>query len=250
MTGSFLMLSMALAIVLFFVRYRAKITENENKIKTLENKTQIELISKTIEAEEKQKEMIANNLHDGLSSMLNALRVALADEKKSTLAEIEEKEHRVQMLDHCIAEVTATCYDLMPPTIKDYGLKKAIEFYMKTLGKAKGIKCTVNSSSGEKCNSLDTTIQINVFRASQEVINNAIKHSGCTLFDFDIKEENDSIQFIFTHDGLGIDNKDVESLTGNGLGLNSLRTRVLVLKGRIRFYKEPTSQIILEIPVR
>jgi signal transduction histidine kinase len=82
-------------------------------------------------------------------------------------------------------------------------------------------------------------MEINAFRILQEIIGNAIKHSGASELIVQIIQEPERLSLIAQDNGKGFDLQ--KATAGKGIGLNSIKSRVESMKGMIDIYSEPDS---------
>ena len=88
-----------------------------------------------------------------------------------------------------------------------------------------------------------------MFRILQESLNNAIKHSGAQHFEVRLRAVSDEIQLTVHDCGVGFDAP--AALSGQGLGLISMRERASLAKGTISITSKPMAgtEITLRAPI-
>ena len=62
-------------IVFFVVLYQKKVIIQRNEIEAIRVKHQRELLKRTLEVEEREREQIAKNIHDDLGALISILRL-------------------------------------------------------------------------------------------------------------------------------------------------------------------------------
>lgn len=254
--GIFITLFLATIVVLFVVFYQRKMLLKEASIKMMEQEKQIELFKASVEAEEKQKEKIARNLHDEINPILNTLKFNLtkhrvkAQKNELDPASIAPDE---KTLDDVIEGIRAICYDLIPSFFLEYGLIVSLESYVKNIQRIGDITSEFNADViPEEMESFSRQEQLNIYRVCLEILNNLFKHSGCSHFNVSITSIKKNLVFEVTHNGKGISNEEMNIFTekSKGLGLKSLKARVILLKANINYYKNiNTSSITLTVPL-
>jgi two-component system, NarL family, sensor histidine kinase FusK len=75
----------------------------------------------------------------------------------------------------------------------------------------------------------DPLMQINLYRAAQEAINNALKYSHCRRIWIDLEREESLQTLSVSDDGMGVCQEEMER--ASGLGLHNLRHRASLLGG-------------------
>lgn len=72
-------------------------------------------------------------------------------------------------------------------------------------------------------------MQINLYRAAQEAVNNALKYSQGHHIGIDLEREGGMQRLSISDDGVGVDPEQMER--ASGLGLHNLRHRASLLGG-------------------
>jgi signal transduction histidine kinase len=107
------------------------------------------------------------------------------------------------------------------------GLTVALEGLAKTTRSLNGIDCTLRIKSNVDL--LDPPMQINLYRAAQEAVNNALKYSQGRHIWIDLEHEGGMQRLSISDDGMGVDQERMER--ASGLGLHNLRHRASLLGG-------------------
>lgn len=187
------------------------------KIKQSEEK----IVKATIETQEKERSRIAEDLHDDLGPILSSIKI-YSDLLLSTTKTAEEKiefSKKIQELTNMAVNNTRTiANNLMPNTLKDFGLLQAIEMFCETINKAEIIKIEFTSNSTSK---IDKTNEIVIYRVITELINNSIKHSNCKNIQLNISI-GENLNIFYKDDGCGISSKKNDK----GMGMNNIINRL------------------------
>ena len=83
-----------------------------------------------------------------------------------------------------------------------------------------------------------------LFRVIQEFIQNSLKHSGCGMIAVEITDQPGGLSVIILDDGKGFDAGDIHS---NGIGLNNMKRRILLVGGLFDLTSEPGKGTCLHI---
>ncbi len=254
--GCLIMFLLILVIILFVVTYQRKMLEKENRIRIMDQEKQIALFKATVEAEEKQKEKIARNLHDEINPLLTLLKLNLskhrADAKKNQF-DPETLREDAKLIDATISGIRTSCQDLIPSFLFTFGIEKSVEEMIDTLNNSGTIHASFeNQLEIGNQNNFPKQTQLVIYRICMEILNNIIKHTGCKKLSLVLKADSNSFQIIYKHDGNGISNEEIETISENssGLGLKSLKARVLMINAHLNYLKDnPQSSITLTIPL-
>ncbi|MEA4921061.1 MAG: ammonium transporter [Clostridiaceae bacterium] len=200
-----------------------------------------------VATQEREREKIARDLHDGVGQSLVALKINLGllpiRSEDEQLRQHAEK--TVKMVDSTIAEIRSVIGNLKPTELKNDGLSNGIIALCRKLEELSGIQF--------HCNITDTmpkwteTEELNIYRIVQECLTNTIKHSGATETDVNLLSLSESVFLISVIDnGKGFDMQSINS----GFGLNNIRERADMLNAKmvIDSAEGQGTRVILEIP--
>lgn len=205
-------------------------------------------LSAIIEGEERERQRIAKELHDGLGQYLSASNMNL----KSVFEDLEEIpsplettfQTGLRFLNHAISETRNISQNLMPKSIQDYGLELAAESLINHLRKTH--KITFYIYTNLKDVDLNEKIQINLYRILQEGINNAIRHGKPNKIEVQLVHSKGEILMTIEDDGVGFDK---DNIAGNGIGIRSIKTRVGAMSANLDIVSKPGKGTIISVVV-
>jgi len=242
--GSIGMLLLIGCIGLFILLYQKRMLEEKQKRITQELDYQNQMIKMQRESEERERKRIGADLHDSLGSLLWGAKVnasfiqryGVAEEVLSSFTDLN------QILDESISVVRRISWELTPEAFHYSGLSESIKKLCSRLG-GKGQEIIFQENETLLWND-DRALQ--VFRITQELINNAQKHSGASKIAASLVWSQEKLQLKVTDDGSGFDlNKDK-----SGVGLWNINHRVKLLNGKISIGNPPMekgTEICLEL---
>lgn len=243
-TVYFYALVSAILLATAVIVYKKSITQFKERDRYLNliNEQQKKLLNAEIEATERERNRIANDLHDGVSTDLISINLMLKRvSKKLNQDEFIEIESQ---LNNTIAGIKSIIYDLTPPGLQFFGLSAGIQNYLNIIRKSSTIEFRYEFL-GEELKDPNTGGII--FRIVQELINNSIKHAECSEIKISIVTNPDSITLSFSDNGHGFDINWVR----HGLGLSSIQSRVELLEGTVSINSNSTGTIYhISIPLR
>ena len=205
-----------------------------------------------MQGQEKERKRVAKELHDGLGQSLSAMNMHLGvlerDKSKLTDKSLKSIVILKGLLENTIVEVKSISYDLMPKVLESYGLTKALNYLRDVVddsGKLK-INLQVYGLKGR----LDDEIEVALYRISQELINNVIKHAAAKKISLQLIKHSQSIVLMVEDDGIGFETMRSKSDV-NGLGLKNISTRVNSLNGSFYIDSLPGkgTTITIELPL-
>jgi signal transduction histidine kinase len=208
--------------------------ETENYLVTESKKT-------FIRGEEKERSRISKELHDGLGPMLTTLKMMI----QSSGIEENKKEEMKQTTDQIIEEVRLFSYTLLPQSLSDFGVSKALENWIFKLKKITPIAINYSESLNIDPKELASDLQICIYRVIQELVNNSIKHSQASKIVIDISNSEEEIIISFYDDGVGF-SQQTEQM---GIGLLNIKERISILNGKIEINSSTLgTKIFIELP--
>lgn len=228
-------LLIALLGISFYRRYRLKQkTHLQNEILK-----QQELATKAVlEAEEKERQRIAKDLHDGIGQMMSAAKMNLSTfESETAFTNTDQKisfDKAVGLIDESCREIRVVSHNIMPNALLKNSLASAIREFIEKLDQKKLQVHLYTEGLDER---LDSNTETVLYRVVQECVNNVIKHSGASTLDISVVKDKDGINATIEDNGKGFDTTDKEKF--EGIGLKNIITRVEYLKGTVDFDSAP-----------
>ena len=208
----------------------------DDKQKELES-----LAGKLIEAQEQERKRIARELHDDFNQRLAALAVEL-----ETLERIPNalsgpvvrqltaaREHVGQLSD----DLHDMAYRLHPSLLEHVGLEVAMRDHISEFTKRTGLP--VKFIAREVPGSLLPDVATNLFRVTQESLQNVSKHAEATEVIVKLSGSSKGIGVSVRDNGKGFDLEDKDARV-KGIGLVSMQERVRLLGGFLRIHSLPT----------
>ncbi len=224
---------LGVAFLFFWDRESRKNYQRLEKEKEVEQ----EFAEKLIQAQEKEMQRIASDLHDEVGQRLTILKnmftmmpIIITEKKKTELFEKSRS-----MLDLSIDTVRKVSRGLRPFQINVIGLSGAIEELGKSIEDNSDIKMKMNIDPIDHC--FEKEQAFNIYRIIQEGINNAIKHGACTQIHIKIQEKDSGtpeVQMEIRDNGKGFDNSSSPTKTKLHFGLHSITSRTKALGGNFK----------------
>lgn len=218
--GWFLLALSLLLIValLIFVGYR---NLQRTKLGKLATEREKELMRALIDGEEKERERVANELHDGLASDLTGIKMILAQSEEKLPDGILDALSRVHEQTRRIS------HNLSPLNLEKLGLVMALRtFANENSNKQTNIQL-FSSKEQIEINPIEHAVLI--YRMIQELIQNALKHAACTSIEVQLIRHNQELTINIEDNGIGFDVKSNET----SFGLMNVRKQVELLNGEI-----------------
>ena len=205
---------------------------------TEQKKMQEKIIQSVIEGEDRERERIARELHDGLGQYLVAANMNFQsvqnDTKKLPAKRQDQFRTGLSLLNDALSETRSIAHNLMPKAIADYGLAAALQNLLHDLEKSTDIDFIFDHNLEDL--RLEDNAEVNLYRILQEAISNAVQHANCSSIRTSLYYRGNTLKVEIVDDGMGMELE--EHHKEKGLGLNSIQNRVKTLNGSIKFESE------------
>ena len=239
-----LVLGGVIAYQLFKFKQRQKDLINQRKISMLELKSMKSLI----EGQEKERNRVAKDLHDGLGANLSSIKLFIESQKDKYNPDIQTQllNPLAKNIDDACLETRSISHDLRPFSLK-YGFNSALGDLVKKAQTALPQTEVIFGSYGDEPQ-ISEEIALMVYRIVQELLNNAAKYAKATQITVQIFYEPDQFSVHIEDDGQGFDLQKVKE--GNGLG--NIRSRIDYLGGQVIWQAAPQqgTAVILSVPLQ
>ena len=153
--------------------------------------------------------------------------------------ELESFQKDRDFLDDVIKIVRKVSHDLSPTFVTKFGIVRAIENFTREI---EGIEASFESNL-EEDTEIQNFISDNLYYIITELINNLIKHENITTLNISFMKDNEELEVVIDHDGEGYTTEefDIFEKKSTGLGLSSIKSRTIVIRGELTFNKEEGS---------
>ncbi|NQZ78543.1 MAG: sensor histidine kinase [Ekhidna sp.] len=215
-------ISIALILGLILIntrkRYQMKVQMAEEKDRLQKNS-----FNAVIEAEEKERKRIAQELHDGLGQLLSTARLSISSLEDENVN--EQLAHAIKMIDMAVDETRNISHNLMPNALTSTGLKEALLDLGRKVNKSGSLHLEL---SIEDLSYFNESQSISIYRIVQEVLNNTIKYADARNIWISAWVDSDT-HLEIKDDGMGFDTKFIEH--NEGIGWKNIQSRVTLLGG-------------------
>jgi len=223
-----------------FIFYRSKQQQKEKlaKIRIEEQKKGLAAI---IQVQEEERKRIAKDLHDGIVQQLSGLKLGL--QKVFTDNETDETKKIIKILDDSAQELRELSHKMMPRSLGELGLIPSLEDMLdNSLGNSEINYQFEHFGITDRFNE---KIEIAIFRITQELINNVIKHSNANNVNIQLFKSGGNVMLIVEDDGKGINPNKQEM----GIGLLNISSRLDTINGKVNFEPSPESGTLATIKI-
>ena len=216
-----------------------------------------DLSQQLLKAHEDERQMIARELHDSVAQDLSTLKLVfktLFDNQENELDQKATNESKLfDLIDRTIASVRNLSYDLRPPGLSELGLIRTLTTYCEEFAAENDLKVEFQPAGFKKF-TMDSLVEINVYRLVQEGLNNIRKHARAHQVFVKLVGVSPNIILRIEDDGIGFDMKSRERSINEEkrLGLRSMKERVNLLQGEMTIDSFPGkgTKILIKFPFK
>ena len=215
---------------------RASIFKKEKEkltIEILEKEKQV--ADQLIQVQEEERKRLGRDLHDSIGGMLASLYLKTetiqSDSPEKSIAELR------QMIEQSIQEARSLSHNLTPHHLEENGLENVLQVQINLLRQKYPLDIHFFFQIDTE---LTQNLQVILYRISNELLQNIVKHARATEALLSISEIDGKIELIAEDNGKGID----PELPKKGIGLKNIQERVAYLKGDLDLESSPAGTTI------
>jgi signal transduction histidine kinase len=241
-----LLLSVLLLIALGIYSYQRYKARKEAELQQRIIEEQERGLEAVFHAQEEERKRIAKDLHDGIGQQLSGVKMAFQKLSKRLQGVLPEREGEIRQLTKVISEtadeVRSISHQMMPRALLELGLVEALEDMLSKSLAINNIRYDFEHHGIEQ--RLSEQKEVSLYRISQELINNIIKHSEATQVNVHLFKNKDKIILIIEDNGKGMGEVDSE-----GHGLMNIKSRLNTLNGEVNLEPSPFSGTLATIRI-
>lgn len=172
-----------------------------------------------LDAETKERSLLAKDLHDGLGGMLTLQKLKLDNN------EVDEAK---KLLDDSIMEMRRMAHHIMPEELQQNGLVTSLQDFAISVPGAQFHYFGDNHR-------LKPEMELVLYRCAYELVNNAMKHSGAEHIDIQLMVDKAQVALTVSDNGQGFEQKEPSA----GMGLKSIKNRIAQFDGKMEIISLP-----------
>ncbi len=194
------------------------------------------------QAEDRERQRMAEVLHDDLQQLLVAakLRLEMLCSKKQHDSQCDHEVDRIiGLLAQSIARSRSLSHELSPPILSGSGIEKAFEWLAAEMNEKYSLNVFIDAKLQNDCES--KALQAFAYRAVQEMLFNVVKHANIDKAQVRLRSYGDQLCIMVADKGKGFCREQFRVAGGSkgGFGLFSIRERVQYLGGRFKVFTMP-----------
>lgn len=219
--------SLCIVLAVFFANRLVNHIDRLDHQRSLFNKR---IMSAVLRTEERSRSTFAKELHDSLGPLLSTVKMSLSALSPENLND-EEREllkNTRNIIDEAIRSVRELSNNMSPQILVDFGLAQGVQSFITRIGALHKPKITFHTNLHKE--RFDSDVEVIFYRVICELINNSLKHSGCSSITLSLELENDQLHLNYADNGHGFQPKAVVDC---GMGLSNIVSRIDSLNGEL-----------------
>jgi two-component system, NarL family, sensor kinase len=231
-------LLLAVFIVFFIILLRRRQQKHLIEKQLLQSQHQQALLQTQLEIQEQTLKTISEEIHDNLSQTLGLAKLNL-NNLLATLPEGPGKPKALaakEAVARAIHDLRLLARTLHGDKLAETGLQQAIDAQLSIIG-GSGQFTTALEVSGEEWALTDQQEMV-LFRMAQELLHNAVKHSGGSHIAVGLAYSPNNFTLSVTDNGHGFDTAQLDA-SATGIGLTSLRNRAALIQATVTVESAP-----------
>lgn len=249
--GTAVLLMMAVFIIIFVAYYQQKQAKQQLALQEIQAQHRRELMAATFRGQEEERKRLAEDMHDGIGTMLSITKMSLNQLEKKLGSEVQvgfEIQKTRSMIDETMTNVRRISRNLVPTTLERFGLLAALE---ELTDRANDGDLDVQLTFPESPTQFPPALELMFYRITQELVNNAIRHARARYIAVQLICFDNEVRLSVTDDGIGFDFDAIMENRQGGLGLRTIESRLSIVNGHVTFNVAPGrgSQIHVQVPL-
>ena len=215
----------------------------------------LRLLRRLFTVQEDERGRIARDMHDQMGQRLTALRLKIASLRDlcSNDPTLSVRINRLQEIaEHLDNEVSFMAWELRPSILDSVDFVKALENYVSEWSRHSEIFAEFDAI-GVRDVKFDADLENNLYRITQEALNNAAKHAKAARINVLLEKRGNDLILIIEDDGIGFDTAvmDGERPGEKGFGLSGMRERAALISGtlEIESSKNKGTSLFVRVPL-
>ncbi|MDE6045673.1 MAG: sensor histidine kinase [Alistipes sp.] len=220
-----IVVSVCLSIGVMYAHKLFKYIARLNRQRQLLNRR---ILSAVLRTEEKARSRFSKELHDGLGPLLSSAKMSLSalsrEERSPEQREIID--NTTYVIDEAIRSLREISNNLSPHVLNDFGLARGVQHFIDRSAAMHNVK--IRFTTNLRTERYDTDVEVILYRVICELINNSLKHAGCTSVSLSLSLTGTALVLDYSDNGRGF---DPQAMMDCGMGLSNMASRINSLGG-------------------
>lgn len=203
---------------------------------------QVKIITTALHAQEKERNLIGQELHDNVNQILVGTKLFLSMLKDDPLKNKDVIGSCMNFIQQAIAENRKIAHALVSPDFETTVLSKQVLSLSENMLKKAGIDITIDISQLNE-DILEEEQKLAAYRIAQEQYTNIVKHAKATKVNVSLSTVDKLFQMTITDNGVGMETNNQTT----GIGLKNIKGRLSIFNGTVMIKTAKRKGFTLEI---
>lgn len=221
------------------------ITEQIRLEKELDKKNQ-QMIEAVLDAQEQERKIIGEELHDNINQILTAIKINLG-------FILDHDQLRKDLVQKCLDNASFAIEEvrklsralILPSNLRELGLVPSLKILAKDIQTVTSLNIDICDSEFNE-DSLIEEQKTALYRIAQEQMNNILKHSKASNVHIHLSSSAEGIELSISDDGKGFD----PSTKKNGIGFYNISNRVKLFNGSLIIDSAPGKGCLVSVHIQ
>lgn len=191
------------------------------------------VLSAALEAQEKERQMLAAELHENVTQILTTCKLIL--EHNESCSKNPATQKAIEYIQEVINRVRGISHWLNPKQLSEIGLVAAIGEMIQELAPSGKPHILLHTSDPKLLTHLQPAVQLSLFRIIQEQCSNIVRYAKASQAGIYLHLNFDAVELTITDNGIGFNPDE----TPYGLGLRNIKSRAENHEGRMHLDTAP-----------
>lgn len=218
----------------------------QERVDNLLKEQELVSIDAMIEGQEKERQRVANELHDDLGSLMATIKLHFDNSK--ILRKDPSLQNAEKLLEEAYQKVRGIAHSKNSGVMSNQGLLPAIKKMAQIITETNALEVIVEDFGMKE--RLKNSLELSLFRMIQELVANVIKHAEASTVNIQLTQHEDNLNIIIEDNGKGFDRSRIDTCR-TGMGLTTIEKRIEHLEGSftVDSVLGKGTSILIDIPV-
>ena len=216
--------------IVLAVIFAHKLVAHTERLNQQRSQLKKNIMTAVLRTEEHSRSDFAKELHDGMGPLLSSARMSLSALPADNLTEEQHKiiKNTRYVIEEAIRSVREISHNMSPQILMDFGLAQGVKSFISRMDPLR--KVDIHFDTNLRKERFDSDIEVIVYRVVCELVNNSLKHSGCSTINLQLTLSGEELLLDYSDNGRGFKPKAVMDC---GIGLSNIVSRIDSLNGEL-----------------
>ncbi len=197
------------------------------------------------EGEQQERIRLARDLHDSIGQMLSVIKMNISMLGSSQADDIAISP-TLNLVDKTITEIRNISHNLIPEEL-NFGLITALEDVCEKISSNGQIDAYMTIDEETKDYPFKKANELSIYRVTQEVLNNMVKHAKATQINLNISHQQPNIIITIKDNGRGFDTEKLKQ--SKGIGWKNIQARINLMGGVVSIRSTPANGTFIKFNI-